>query len=81
MSNHVTHRTIILHHKQQAVAREKKASRAENRRYSFEVNRASIKARVEADREYLAVGALVFLIGLILVVFGLIYVIGIIRYG
>lgn len=72
---------INLHHSQVNQARGKKAQRAFDRRIVFEFNRAGIKARVEASREYVVVCVLVFLAGLMLIVFGLAYLTGAILYG
>ncbi len=74
-------KVIDLHHSQVDSARVKKATKVKNRLYTFEFTRIGIKAKVEADREFLALATLVFLAGLLLVTFGLVYIIGGILYG
>ncbi len=74
-------KTIDKHHGQVDKSRDKKAQRILHRRIVFEINRAGIKARVEASREYVVACVLVFLSGLIQIVFGLAYLIGGILYG
>lgn len=81
MSNHRSLRDILLHHRQVNAGRARKAERAEHRSYVFEFNRAGIRIKIEADRQYLAACALVFLMGLILMVSGLFYIVGAILYG
>lgn len=81
MSNHKSFRSILLGWDQRNNAKAKKAEKAEKRKYIFEFNRIGIKARVEADREYLIIGTLVFLMGLFVFSFGLLYLIGVILYA
>lgn len=81
MSNHNPFKAILLHHKQAKAGPARKAERAESRRIKFEFNRAEIRIKVDAERQYLATCALVFLMGLILMVSGLFYLAGAILYG
>lgn len=81
MSNHRSIKSILLSFRQRSMAKLRKEEKAMQRNVSFEINRARIKAKVESDRDYLARATLVFLTGLLLVVFGMAYVIGAILYG
>lgn len=75
------HKRIELHHSQVNTAKSKKKELNQQRHYIFEINRANIKIKIETERQFLVTSALVFLIGLILVFFGLSYVVGAILYG
>tara|TARA_R100000789_G_C2880773_1_gene114401 strand:+ start:238 stop:480 length:243 start_codon:yes stop_codon:yes gene_type:complete len=80
MGNKAT-QTIKKHHTQVDKAREKKKQKVERRKYTFEFNRAGIKAKVETDRENAIASVLIFLMGLMLIVVGLAYIMGAILYG
>lgn len=70
-----------LHHNQVDNARAKKLGTEVQRIISFEVNKAGIKARLEAKRQQFIIAGMVFLIGLGLVLFGLAYIVGVVLYG
>ena len=72
---------IITHHGQINKAKAKTVALAQHRQFSFEINRASIKIKVEMDRQYLVSATLMFLIGVSLVFYCIIYVVGAILYG
>ena len=76
MSNHISIRGILLHHRQVNAGRARKAEYAKRRRYVFELTRAGIKVKVEADRQYMAACALVFLMGFTAILGWLCYILG-----
>lgn len=75
------HETVNKHHTQVDESRRRKAGEEESRRVAFVINRANIKVQVETDRQYIINCFVVFLTGLMLLVFGLAYIAGVILYG
>jgi hypothetical protein len=74
-------KVIETHHRQIDNARLKKLDKEVQRIIIFEVNKMGIKASVEAQREQFILAVLVFMLGLMLVFFGLLYIAGVLLYG
>ena len=76
-----TKKSQIKHHNQVDKSRAKKIEKKEQRTLNFQITRANIKIEVTAKREYLLACTLVFIIGMLLIVFSLAYIIGASLYG
>lgn len=74
-------KTVNTHHAQVDKKRQRRDSKKKERRIAFEINRAHIKVKVETERAYFFNCVLVFTAGLGLIIFALVYIVGVILYG
>ncbi len=72
---------INTHHAQVNAAKDRQVIRYWQRRSLFEFNRAAIKVRVEGERQYLVICAMVFVLGLMLIGACFFYIAGALLYG